>query len=88
LNHRLYTDAENNFIDGKNDAATLRTDAGQLRDETMLLAGSGDLPARNVANIGYLLYADHLLSVELAGPLLLIATVGAVAIARRKVVVE
>ena len=88
LNHRLYTDAENNFIDGKNDATTLRTDAGQLRDETMLLAGSGDLPARNVANIGYLLYADHLLAVELAGTLLLIATIGAVAIARRKGVVE
>jgi NADH-quinone oxidoreductase subunit J len=88
LNHRLYADAENHFIDGKHDTATMRNDADQLRDETMLLAGSGDLPARNVANIGYLLYADHLLAVEMAGTLLLIATVGAVAIARRKVVAE
>ena len=84
LNHRLYTDAENNFIDGKNDATTPRTEAANLRDETMLLAGSGELPARNVANIGYLLYADHLLAVELAGTLLLVATIGAVAIAQRK----
>jgi len=55
-----------------------------LRDDVRLLAGAGDLPARNVANLGLLLYADHLLAVELAGTLLLIATIGAVAIAHRK----
>jgi NADH:ubiquinone oxidoreductase subunit 6 (subunit J) len=55
-----------------------------LRDEVLLLAGQGELPARNVANIGYVLFADHLLAVELAGVLLLVATIGAVAIAGRK----
>jgi NADH:ubiquinone oxidoreductase subunit 6 (subunit J) len=56
----------------------------KLREETLLLAGTGELPARNVANIGYLLYADHLLAVELAGTLLLVATIGAIAIAKRR----
>ena len=49
-----------------------------------LLLGTGELPARNVANVGMLFYADHLLAVELAGTLLLVATVGAVAIAHRR----
>jgi NADH:ubiquinone oxidoreductase subunit 6 (subunit J) len=56
----------------------------KLRDEVRLLAGMGELPARNVGNIGLLLYADHLLAVELAGTLLLVATIGAVAIAHRR----
>jgi NADH:ubiquinone oxidoreductase subunit 6 (subunit J) len=56
----------------------------RLREEVLLLAGAGELPARNVANIGFVLYANHLLAVELAGTLLLVATVGAVAIAQRK----
>ena len=55
-----------------------------LRDEMLLLAGQGELPARNVAAVGYALYADHLLAVEMAGTLLLVATIGAVAIAGRK----
>jgi NADH-quinone oxidoreductase subunit J len=55
-----------------------------LREGVLLLAGAGELPARNVANIGFVLYADHLLAVELAGTLLLVATVGAVAIAQRR----
>ena len=46
--------------------------------------GSAEGPARNVANIGYALYADHLLAVEMAGALLLVATIGAVAIAGRR----
>ncbi len=33
-----------------------------------------------------MLYADHLLAIELAGTLLLVATIGAVAIAHKKVV--
>ena len=55
-----------------------------LRNDVRLLAGVGELPARNVGNIGYVLYSDHLLAVELAGTLLLVATIGAVAIAHRK----
>jgi NADH-quinone oxidoreductase subunit J len=39
------------------------------------------LPAANVAAVGRTLFSDHLLAVELAGTLLLIATVGAIAIA-------
>jgi NADH:ubiquinone oxidoreductase subunit 6 (subunit J) len=56
----------------------------RLREEVLLLAGAGELPARTVGNLGYLLYADHLLAVELAGTLLLVAAVGAVAIAQRR----
>jgi NADH:ubiquinone oxidoreductase subunit 6 (subunit J) len=52
--------------------------------EALKLAGRGSLPARNVAGIGYLLYSEHLLAVELAGTLLLVATVGAVAVAGRR----
>ncbi len=55
-----------------------------LRDELYVYRGNGRLPARNVANLGFLLYSEHLLAVEMAGTLLLVATVGAVAIARRK----
>jgi NADH:ubiquinone oxidoreductase subunit 6 (subunit J) len=55
-----------------------------LRDELFVYRGNGRLPARNVANLGFLLYSEHLLAVEMAGTLLLVATVGAVAIARRK----
>ena len=55
-----------------------------LRDEVFLLAGQGELPARNVSAIGYALYADNLLAVEMAGTLLLVATIGAVAIAGRR----
>ncbi|QEL17016.1 NADH-quinone oxidoreductase subunit J [Limnoglobus roseus] len=55
-----------------------------LREKAVLLAGRGELPARNVANIGYSLYTDYLLAVEMAGSILLVATIGAVAIAGRK----
>jgi NADH:ubiquinone oxidoreductase subunit 6 (subunit J) len=55
-----------------------------LRAEVLLLAGQGELPARNVANMGYALYADNLLAVEMAGTLLLVAAVGAVSIAGRR----
>jgi hypothetical protein len=66
------------------DKAAAKAELRRVRDEAVLLGGSADLPARNVANLGYVLYADHLLAVELAGTLLLVATIGAVAIARRK----
>lgn len=55
-----------------------------LREKTVLLAARGELPARNVANVGYALYTDYLLAVEMAGTILLVATIGAVAIANRK----
>ncbi len=65
---------------GRADKASLQ----KLRDEVTVYSGNGQLPARNVGNIGLLLYSEHLLAVEMAGTLLLVATIGAVAIAGRK----
>ena len=84
LNERAYAATEGHIIEGKPDAETTRRLLQSLRDETLLLAGAGELPARNVANLAFLLYSEYLLAVELAGTLLLVATVGAVAIAHRK----
>ena len=67
---------------GKPDDA--KAEVAKLREQVQLLRGAGELPARNVANLGLLLYADHLLAVELAGTLLLVATIGAIAIAHRR----
>jgi NADH:ubiquinone oxidoreductase subunit 6 (subunit J) len=55
-----------------------------LRDELAVYRGQGLLPARNVANLGYLIYSEYLIAVEMAGTLLLVATIGAVAIAQRR----
>jgi NADH:ubiquinone oxidoreductase subunit 6 (subunit J) len=72
------------MLDGKPDVAAARAEVRHLRDEVLLLRGTAELPARNVGNLGLVLYTDHLLAVELAGTLLLVATIGAVAIAQRK----
>jgi len=45
------------------------------------LAEPRRLPAANIAALGRTLFSDHLIAVELAGTLLLIATIGAIAIA-------
>lgn len=42
------------------------------------------LPAENVASLGRSLFTDYLLAVELGGTLLLIATIGAIAIAQKR----
>lgn len=65
-------------------AAEAKAGAAKLREQVLLLAGSSELPARNAANLGFVLYSQHLLSIELAGTLLLVATIGAIAIAQRK----
>jgi NADH-quinone oxidoreductase subunit J len=44
----------------------------------------GTLPAANVASLGRTLFTDYLIAVELAGVLLLVATIGAIAIAGRR----
>jgi hypothetical protein len=44
----------------------------------------GTLPAANVASLGQTLFSDYLIAVELAGVLLLVATIGAIAIAGRR----
>jgi NADH:ubiquinone oxidoreductase subunit 6 (subunit J) len=76
---------ENILIDQRQpDVGAAKAALRKLRDEVRLLYGMGELPASNVSGIGFLLYADHLLAVELAGALLLVATIGAVAIAHRR----
>jgi NADH:ubiquinone oxidoreductase subunit 6 (subunit J) len=46
--------------------------------------GPHQLPAQNVAGLGRSLFTDYLLAVELAGTLLLVASIGAIAIAARQ----
>lgn len=46
--------------------------------------GRPQLPADNVAYLGRSLYTDYLIAVELGGTLLLVATIGAIAIAQRR----
>lgn len=41
------------------------------------------LPSANIAALGRTLFTDHLISIELGGTLLLVATIGAIAIAHR-----
>jgi NADH-quinone oxidoreductase subunit J len=65
-------------------AETAESAVRKLREQVLLLAGAGELSARNTANLGYLLYSEHLLDIELAGTLLLVATIGAIAIAHRR----
>jgi NADH:ubiquinone oxidoreductase subunit 6 (subunit J) len=83
-NEAAFATIETHLLEGKPDASQAKDELNKLRAETLLLYGSGELPAHNVSNIGYTLYADRLLAVELAGTLLLVATIGAVAIAQRK----
>ena len=66
------------------DVTAAKTEVRRFRDEVALLYGTGDLPAGNVRNLGLVLYSEHLLAIELAGTLLLVAVVGAIAIAQRK----
>jgi len=68
----------------ENKPEALRESLVSLRESLSLLRGVAELPARNVANLGYLLYSEYLLAVEMAGTLLLVATIGAVAIAARR----
>ena len=63
---------------------TVKTELKVLREKIAIYRGSGQLPARNVANLGFILYSEYLLAVEMAGTLLLVATIGAVAIAGRR----
>ena len=58
------------------------TPAGEVRRNPMTLVP--DLPAENSAYLGRSLFTDFLLPVELGGTLLLVATVGAIAIAQRR----
>jgi NADH:ubiquinone oxidoreductase subunit 6 (subunit J) len=76
--------------------ADARAQIGRLQPAATLklspMAGSlanqkpNGLSADNVAGLGRTLFSDYLLAVEIAGTLLLVATVGAIAIAHRPVV--
>jgi NADH-quinone oxidoreductase subunit J len=50
--------------------------------------GKERLPARNVAALGRALFSDYLVAVEMAGVILLVATIGAIVIASRRTGVE
>src|SRR5262249_26947483 len=88
LNDRTFAAAENLIDEGRGTAEAVSAELRTLREEVLLLAGAGELPARNVGNLGFLLYTDHLLAVEPAGPLLLVAAIGAIAIAHRREAVQ
>ncbi len=75
---------ENAALERDPDLAPARAALAAVRDKALVLAGRGELPARNVSALGLILYSEHLLAVELAGTLLLVATVGAVAMTGRK----
>jgi NADH:ubiquinone oxidoreductase subunit 6 (subunit J) len=64
--------------------AAIKAELHKLRDEVVLLHGTGELPANNVRSLGFVLYSEHLLAIELAGTLLLVAVIGAIAVAHRK----
>lgn len=66
------------------DEARARQALRELRGEVLILAGTGALPARNVSTLGLAVYSEHLLGVEMAGMLLLVAAIGAVSIAHRR----
>jgi NADH-quinone oxidoreductase subunit J len=78
------SELESALMKDKPDAGAVKAKAQKLRDEVALLYGMGDLPAANVRALGLSLYSEHLLAVELAGTLLLVAVIGAVAVAQRK----
>jgi NADH:ubiquinone oxidoreductase subunit 6 (subunit J) len=79
---------DNALLTDKPDTASVKAQARKLRDEVVLLHGMGELPADNVHNLGLVLYSEHLLSIELAGTLLLVAVIGAIAVAHRKGVAQ
>jgi NADH:ubiquinone oxidoreductase subunit 6 (subunit J) len=79
---------EDNLDNDTPDIPAAKAEVRKLRDAVVLLRGVGQLPARNVANLGFSLYSEHLLAVELAGTLLLVAVIGAIAISHKKEVAK
>ncbi|CAN5630392.1 hypothetical protein BH11PLA2_BH11PLA2_13140 [soil metagenome] len=84
---KALTNIENKLLTPKTTAVeidALKAELATMSTDVSLLAAHGELPARNVANMGYVLYSDYLLGVEMAGAVLLVATIGAVLIANRR----
>lgn len=63
------------------DALTRVSEIGRMIQQENRYAA---LPAENVAALGRLLFSDYILAVELGGTLLLVATIGAIAITARR----
>ncbi len=80
----VFDKLDNNLLGQRPDLDAARAELRALREDVVLFAGRGELPARNVSAVGFALYSEHLVGVEMAGALLLVATVGAVAIAQRR----
>jgi NADH-quinone oxidoreductase subunit J len=69
-------------LNAPNQAQTKKelSDLAIVGREMLAENSAAPLPAANVAGLGKLLFTDHLLAVELGGTLLLVATIGAIAI--------
>jgi len=68
----------------RNSQASLTRYEAPGKGRPLGLREPGHLPANNVAALGKTLFTDYLIAVELAAALLLVATIGAIAIAGRK----
>jgi NADH:ubiquinone oxidoreductase subunit 6 (subunit J) len=80
------TNLQADLNDPRPDEKVLKMRLRELADvghEIQHEQGAKALKAANVANLGTLLYSNHLLPVELGGTLLLVATIGAIAITGR-----
>jgi NADH-quinone oxidoreductase subunit J len=69
------------FLLGRLRDESLKADAPISMQQAMLHANDGILADKHMANLGRRLFSDQLVAVELSGTLLLVALVGAVAIA-------
>jgi NADH:ubiquinone oxidoreductase subunit 6 (subunit J) len=82
-NWRTFKQIEGQLLSERPEKVSMERELQALRRELVLLLGYGEIPARTVSNLGYVLYSEYLLAVEVVGVLLLIATVGAVTVAQR-----
>jgi NADH:ubiquinone oxidoreductase subunit 6 (subunit J) len=82
-NWEAFKQIEGQLLSERPERMILEREIQALRQELVLLLGSGEMPARTVSNLAYVMYSEYLLAVEAIGVLLLIATVGAVAVAQR-----
>ena len=83
VNWRVFKQIEGQLLSERPDRDTLVREVHSLRRELVLLLGYGEMPARTVSNLAYVMYSEYLLAVEIVGVLLLLATVGAVSVAQR-----
>ncbi len=82
-NWEAFKQIEGQLLSERPERMILEREIQALRQELVLLLGYGEMPVRTVSNLAYVMYSEYLLAVEAIGVLLLIATVGAVAVAQR-----